>query len=324
MKAAVLNEFGASPVYQDSPDPVPQNADQILLNVKAASVKNIDKLRAGGKHYASHKELPAIVGLDGVGILEKGKRVYAQGLTGMIAEKALISAHRFTLLPDQIDDITAAALPNAVIGATMALLFRAKMQKGQTVVINGATGVTGRLAVQIAKHYGAANVIVTGRNAEALATLTQLGADHIISLHQDDETVIDQLKEIHKSNPIDVVIDYLWGHPIELIIKSLKGGGIHSVTHPVKIVTVGDMAGENINLASGTLRSSAIEILGSGLGSLSHNDLKMFDTVVLPEMFQLAVDNKIIIDTQVERLEDIESVWHEDIGTGKRLVISIE
>src|SRR6187401_3620252 len=146
MKAAILNKLGTSPVYQDFADPIPQNEEQILINVKAASVKNIDKLRAGGKHYASHKELPAIVGLDGVGILENGKRVYAQGLTGMIAEKALISAHRFTLLPDQIDDITAAALPNAVIGATMALLFRAKMQKGQTVVINGATGVTGRLA----------------------------------------------------------------------------------------------------------------------------------------------------------------------------------
>src|SRR6187549_1045226 len=110
MKAAVLNTFGAAPVYQDSPDPIPQNADQILLNVKAASVKNIDKLRAGGNHYASHKELPAVVGLDGVGVLENGKRVYAQGITGMIAEKALIANNRFTVLPDNIDNIVAAAL----------------------------------------------------------------------------------------------------------------------------------------------------------------------------------------------------------------------
>ncbi|MGG7036914.1 MAG: zinc-binding alcohol dehydrogenase family protein, partial [Flavobacterium sp.] len=218
MKAAVLNKLGTSPVYQDFTDPVPQNNEQIVINVKAASIKNIDKLRASGTHYAGYKEVPAIVGLDGVGVLENGTRVYAQGLTGMIAEKALISADRFTPLPDEIDDITAAALPNAVIGATMAIVSRAKIQKGHTILINGATGVTGRLAVQVAKYYGAAKVITTGRNAESLAKLTQLGADHIISLKQNDEAIISQLKEIHKTTPIDIVIDYLWGHPIELII----------------------------------------------------------------------------------------------------------
>ena len=323
MKAAVLKKLGASPVYQDFEDPIPQNEDQILIHVKAASVKNIDKLRAGGKHYASYKELPAIVGLDGVGILQTGTRVYAQGLTGMLAEKALISKNRYTVLPDGIDDIVAAALPNAVIGATMAILFRAKMQKGHTVLINGATGVTGRLAVQVAKHYGAAKIVVTGRNAESLMKLIQLGADNIISLNQDDETIIRQLKEINTTHPIDIVIDYLWGHPIELIIKSLKGGGINTFTHPVKIVTVGDMAGEEINLASGTLRSSSIEILGSGLGSLSKDDLKKFDTEILPEMFQLAANNVLTIETQVESLKTIETVWNQDIDAGKRLVISI-
>ena len=136
MKAAVLNKLGTSPVYQDVEDPVPKNEEQILIKVKAASIKNIDKLRAGGKHYASYKELPAIVGIDGVGILENGKRVYAQGLTGMLAERALISRNRFSVLPDKIDDIVAAALPNAILGTSMALLFRAKMQKGHSVLIN--------------------------------------------------------------------------------------------------------------------------------------------------------------------------------------------
>jgi NADPH:quinone reductase-like Zn-dependent oxidoreductase len=99
MKAAVLNKLGTSLAYQDVEDPVPKNEEQIPIKVKAASIKNIDKLRAGGKHYASYKELPAIVGIDGVGILENGKRVYAQGLTGMLAERALISRNRFSVLP---------------------------------------------------------------------------------------------------------------------------------------------------------------------------------------------------------------------------------
>ena len=323
MKAAVISKFGVPPVYQDFADPIPQNDEQIVINVKAASVKNIDKLRAGGKHPASHKELPAIVGLDGVGVLENGKRVYAQGLTGMIAEKALISNNRFTILPDNIDNAVAAALPNAAMGAAMAILFRGKMKQGNTILINGATGVTGRVAVQVAKHYGAANIIVTGRNADSLEKLIQLGADKVISLKQNDELISKQLKEINKETPIDLVIDYLWGHPTELIIKSFLEGGISAVNHPVRIVTVGDMAGESINLLSVVLRSSAIEMLGSGLGSFSQNDWNTFNSEILPQLFQLAADKKLMIDTQVERLADIETAWNKDVDTGKRLVINI-
>lgn len=324
MKAAVLHQLGASPLYQDFADPVPENEEQLIMTIKAASIKNIDKLRAGGKHYASYKELPVVVGLDGVGVLENGTRVYAQGITGMIAEKALIAKNRYTILPDHLDFVMAAALPNAVLGATMALLSRGKMQKGHMVLINGATGVTGQLAVQVARYYGASRMIVTGRNADVLEKLRQLGADETISLNQDDETIINQLKEIHRTSPIDIVIDYLWGHPIELIIQSVKGGGVNSFTHPVRIVTVGDMAGESIALASGTLRSSAIELLGSGLGSLSQEDFKRFSSEILPEMFQLAGEGKLKIETQTETLENVETAWNKASKAGKRMVICMD
>ena len=324
MKAAILEMYGQAPVHQDFADPIPQNNEQVLLNVKAASVKNIDKLRAGGKHYASHKELPAIVGLDGVGILENGQRVYAQGITGMIAEKALIARNRFTPLPDGIDDIIAAALPNAAMGAAMAIRLRGNMQKGNTIVINGATGVTGRLAVQVAKHYGAAKIIATGRNAALLEKLKGLGADEVISLTQKDDDFVNQIKQINKETPVNVVIDYLWGHPAELIIQSLLGNGLGMPERPVRFVSVGDMAGETISLPSGILRSSFLEILGSGLGSFSQSDWKTFNTQLLPELFQLAADGKLILETQTEKLADIETVWNQDIDDGKRLVISME
>jgi len=324
MKAAVLLQLGASPVFTDYPEPQESNSDQVLIDIKAASVKNLDKLRASGKHYASYTELPAVVGIDGVGVLPDGTRVYAQGITGMLAEKGIISKNRYTVLPDHLDFVTAAALPNAVLGATMALKARAKMQKGETVLINGATGVTGQLAVQVAKYYGAGKIIVTGRNPETLNRLQAMGADHIIPLTQDEDAIIASLKAIHLTHPIDIVIDYLWGKPIEWIIKALKGGGISSFTSRVRIVTVGGMAGDNINLSSGTLRSSAIEILGSGLGSLSANDLKEFDTEILPEMFQLAADGKLTIATQTESLANIEIAWTREIAAGHRLVICIE
>lgn len=323
MKAAVLTKLGTSPIYKDIETPVPKDESQIIIKLKAASVKNIDKLRAGGIHYASYKELPAVVGLDGVGILENGHRVYAQGLTGMLAEQALISNNRYTVLPDEIDDVVAAALPNAVLGGTMALLFRGKMQTGQTVLINGATGVTGRIAVQVAKYYGAANIIVTGRDATALNDLKKYGANYLISLLQKDDEIIDQTRAINEKTPIDLVIDYLWGHPIEVIIASFKSGGIRSFTQQVKIVTVGDMAGETISLSSGILRSSTIEILGSGLGSFSKEDFSKFDSEILPEMFRLAAEQKLIIETQTEQLSKIEKAWNAPVEKGKRLVILI-
>ncbi len=204
----------------------------------------------------------------------------------------------------------------------MALKSRAKMKKGNVVLINGATGVTGKIAVQVAKHYGAEKVIVTGRNQEILEELKSLGADVAISLQQNDEEFISNIKNIHQESPIDIVLDYIWGHPIEIIFKALKGGGISSFTHPVKIVTVGDMAGKTITLDSATLRSSDIEILGSGLGSLSKQDIEDFDRNILPEMFQLVANGELTMDVVTFPLEDIEKAWHHN-DSGKRTVVLV-
>ncbi len=323
MKAAVLHKLGEAPEFEDFSEPKPANDQQILINVKAASVKNLDKGRASGKHYASYTHLPVVVGIDGVGILENGQRIYAQGITGMIAEKALIDKNNFVILPDAIDDVTAAALPNAALGAAMALLFRAKIKKSEVVLINGATGVTGKLAVQLTKHYGAKKIIATGRNNQQLEQLKSLGADVIISLKQNDENIIEQIKKIHAETPVDIVIDYLWGKPAELILHAMKSGGVSSFTNRVRFVTVGSMAGENIHLASGILRSSAIEILGSGLGSFSQQEWQKFTKEILPDIFQLAADKKLIIETETAPLSDIKKAWQGETAAGKRLVICI-
>jgi NADPH:quinone reductase-like Zn-dependent oxidoreductase len=317
MKAAVLTQVGTSPLYKEVEDPVPQDGEQLLITIQAASLKNIDRLRAGGKHPASHKHLPAIVGIDGVGTLENGTRVYAQGLTGMMAQKGLIAKTKYVVLPDKLDSSTAAALPNAVIGSAMALHFRGKMEPGMTVLINGATGITGQVAVQVARHYGAANIIVTGRNSAILGKLKSLGANMVISLEQAADHFTKQLKESHGETPIDLVLDYLWGSPMEWVLKALQAGG----PRKVRIVTVGDAAGSHLNLASILLRSVAIDLLGSGIGSLSPQELSKFDTEVLPEMFQLAADGKLVIDTQNEPLENIQQVWNQESKVGKRIVI---
>lgn len=322
MKAAVLKQLGELPVYGDFPDPVPQNAEQLVLHVKAAALKNIDKLKTAPGTYLSYRELPTVVGIDGVGVLEDGTKVYAQGITGMMAEKALIAKGRYTVLPEGIDLATAAALPNAVLGSAMALHARAGLKAGDVVIINGATGVTGQVAIQVAKHLGASKVIAIGRNEAALKKLKALGADEVISLHEDENAIIGKLKEIEKQTPVDIVIDYLWGRPAELIIQALKVEGPNTNMHKIKLVTVGDMAGQNMTLHSGALRSADIEVLGSGLGNLTPKDFGEFGAVILPKMFALAVEGKLKLETHQMELAAIHAAWHSP-ANGKRVVLTM-
>ncbi len=323
MKAAVLHSYAHPPKYEDFPDPILSTDGQLVVTMKAASIKNLDKAIASGKHYSSKPVFPTVVGVDGVGVLDDGTRVYAMGASGMLAEKAIINKGSYIILPDRISDAMAAALPNVVIGAALALKFRAKMQHGMNVLINGATGVTGKAAIQIAKHYGANKIYATGRNQDALEKLTGLGAHEVISLLQPEEDFVNTIKRLHQSDPIDIVIDYTWGKPAEMILQALKGGGLHGFSNPVRFVTVGGMAGDSIQLSSGTLRSSAIEVLGSGFGSLSKSDLQQLNQTVLPDMMQLVIDGGLELDLIEIPLQDIEHAWQMEIPNGQRLVVMI-
>jgi NADPH:quinone reductase-like Zn-dependent oxidoreductase len=323
MKAAVVYRKGEMPKYADFAEPIPQNENQVLISVKAVAITNLDKGKASGKHYSSENQNQNVfvIGSDGVGLLENGTRVYARGISGTIAEKAIIDKNILVPLPDGISDAIAASLPNAVAGSAMALKFRAGIKEGETVLINGATGFTGQMAIQLAKHYGAKKIIVTGRNEKTLQSLLELGADEIISVKQNDEAIIAQLKEIHSTTPIDIILDYLWGHPAELILNALKGNG--SFTNRVRYVNIGGMAGDSIQLSSGILRSVDLQLSGSGLGSWSKAEVKLLFSEILSEMFLLAAQNKLKVNIQEVKIADIEEMWAKEALDGQRLVVII-
>jgi NADPH:quinone reductase-like Zn-dependent oxidoreductase len=323
MKAAVVYKKGELPKYAQFADPIVRDENQILLAVKAVAITNLDKGKASGEHYSSESESSDgfVVGSDAVGLLENGTRVYARGIYGTIAEKAIIDKNILVPLPEGISDAIAASLPNAVAGSAMALRFRAGIQLGETVLINGATGFTGQIAIQIAKHYGAKKIIVTGRNEKTLESLLALGADEVISLRKDDETITEKLKAIHLRTPIDIVLDYLWGHPAELILAALKGNG--SFTTKVRYVTIGGMAGDTIQLSSGILRSVNLQLSGSGLGSWTKQEVKLLFSEILPEMFLLAAQNKLKVNIETVSIIDIEEAWAREVSDGKRLVVIV-
>ena len=323
MKAAVIYQKGELPQYVDFPEPIAQNTDEVLVSVKAVAIKHFDKGRAAGTHYSSDAPQGSgrVIGGDGVCLLADGTRVYGMGISGMLAEKATIHKDRMVKIPATLDDTTAAALPNAVIGAAMGLKFKADIQPGDVVLINGATGFTGRVAVQIAKHYGAKKVIVTGRSQQSLNELRLLGADETISVLQDDEVFKAQIKVIHTQTPIDVIIDYLWGHTAEMILACIKGDG--SFTNRIRYVSVGAMAGDSVQLSAANLRSVDLQLSGSGLGAWSKKQVGQFFKEILPEMFELAATGKLKVETIKVKLEDIAELWDLDVPGGKRLVVTI-
>jgi NADPH:quinone reductase-like Zn-dependent oxidoreductase len=322
MKAAVIYQPGEMPQYTDFPEPVARGSNEVLITMKAAAIKHLDRSRAAGRHYSSKNDITQakVIGGDGVGVLANGTRVFALGVSGMLAEKAVIEKDRMIKLPKGIDDVTAAALPNAVAGSAMGLLFRGGMKRGETILINGATGFTGKIAVQLARHYGAKKIIATGRNEQSLQSLKELGADEVV-LTTDDDQFTAQLQRINQDTPIDIIIDYLWGHTAELILAALKGTG--SFTHKVRFVSIGAVTGDKIQLSAEVLRSVDLHLTGSGLGSWTKEEMKKLFREIVPEMFQLAAKHKLKVETVRVDLKDIEKLWDMEAEGGKRLVITI-
>lgn len=318
MKAAVLHKLDSNPKFLNFDKPIAKEA-QLLMKVLAAPLKNFDRLRASSSFYASFKSLPAVIGSDGVGILDNGTRIYAPGLTGMFAENALIAKDNYVILPEQLPSDIATALPNAVMGSVAPLRLRTPSIKNSTVLINGATGFTGQVAVQAAKYYGASRIIATGRNEERLEYLKTLGADDILSLklgYADFET---KLNSIIKETPIDTVLDYIWGEPTEQIIEILKNGP----THATRFINIGNSAGSKINIDANTIRNSAIEVLGMGVGSYIDDEFKRINAEFIPEMYQLAAKGRLKVNIETAPLSDIENIWDNPTEAGTRMVMMV-
>src|SRR5262249_50809571 len=144
MNAAVLHQFGLPPRFEPFPDPVPIDGEAIV-HVRAASLKPVDQQLASGTHFASRHALPLVCGVDGVGTLDDGTRVFFGGPRapyGAMAERTVVPRHFCFSVPEELDDATAAALPNPGVSAWLSLAWRARLTQGETVLILGATGIT--------------------------------------------------------------------------------------------------------------------------------------------------------------------------------------
>lgn len=319
MKAAVLHAPGEPPRFEEFPEPTPEKGE-VIVQVKASPLNRISKSRASGSHYDSYHQFPAICGVDGVALLDDGTRVYCGGCRppyGMMAQRTVVPRSWCIPIPDGVDDRTAAALPNAALSSWLPLVWRTQLQAGETVLILGATGVAGKLAIQVARHLGAGRVIAAGRDRQVLETLPDLGADATISLNQTDQELAEAFTREARQHHIDIVLDYLWGHPAEVLLAALTGHDVMAEASRVRFVSIGSMAGATASVPSSALRSSGVEIYGSGGGSISYKAL--FET--FPQMWALAANGKLRIDIEPVPLANVEEAWQRQDGHGHRLVV---
>lgn len=306
MKAAIVKEKGTNPVVGNFESPIAAD-NQVLINVSTAALSRVSKYRSMGMHYSSEVNFPRVAGIDGVGTLQDGARVYFAlpvSPFGSLAEQTIVNEKLTIRLPDGIDDVTAAAIANPASSSWAALHFRASFKSGQTVLVNGATGVSGSLAVQIAKALGARKVIVTGRDETKLQALK---ADEAIVFDMTDGNGAKRFESDLMpilANGVDIVLDYLWGDSALTIMSALARTKTDSVT---RFVSIGTSSGqEKLPLPSAILRSSTIELVGSGDKSVSNADM----LAAIKGAFELAAEGKLRIDTSEYTLEDIGEAWN--------------
>lgn len=317
MQAAVVEVPGEAPRYRTFPDPEPAEGE-VLIDVRAAGLHPVVKAIASGAHYAAAKAGggPAIPGIDGVGMHPDGRRVYfgfVRKPWGTMAERAAAS-DRFIPVPDGLDDATAAAIANPGMSAWMTLKERSGLAAGETVLIMGATGVAGQLAIQVARYLGAKRVVAAGRN---VAVLANAKVDAIISLTEPEEAIREALTaEVERG--IDVVVDYLWGRPTELVLGALAKGFKAEATRRTRLVEVGESAGKTISLPGATLRSIDLTLMGSGFGAARLD--RIF--AAIPTLFDLAAEGILTIDVDTVPLAQVEKAWNRS-EKGRRVVFTV-
>ena len=317
MYAAVVDSFDSPPRYDEVDEPVATDEHDAVVDVLAVGLHPRVRSQADGSHYTSTQELPLVPGIDGVGRLRDGRVVYfvlPDTTRGSLAERVVVDLRRAVVLPDDLDPVPVAAAMNPAMSSWVGLRRRADFRPGQSVLVLGATGSAGQLAVQVAQHFGASYVVGAGRDPDALDLLTDLGADDTVSLAGDPEVVARRLGEA--AGEVDVVVDYLWGKPAEDALLPL----LLARTDRARELTwlqVGSVAGPTLALASVALRSTNLRLVGSGQGSVTTAGI----LAELPELAEEVARGGLVVRPVVTPLRRIEHTWTAPVSPGHRVVV---
>ncbi|MFI6931754.1 zinc-binding alcohol dehydrogenase family protein [Streptomyces sp. NPDC050287] len=318
MRAAVVRSFDAPPCYGEFETPTPSGEHEVLVNVLAAGLHPRVRSSADGSHYTSDGTLPLIPGIDAVGCTADGELLYfvaPDTALGTMAERAVVDRRRAITLPPGTDPLAVAAAMNPGMSSWVALRRRIGFQAGDSILVLGATGNAGQLAVQIAKRLGASRVVGAGRNAQRLDLLMDFGADETVSLDGDEKDVAERLGRA--AGDVDVVIDYLWGHPTERAIPALLTARPDR-SKPLTWIHIGSVAGQEITLSSHLLRAGALTVMGSGQGSVTTAGI----LAELPSLVAEITAGGLAVAPVAMPLSQVEQAWNTSTGPGQRIVLT--
>lgn len=308
MHAAVVTSFDHPPRYQEHPDPVATNPGELVVDVVAAGLHPRVRSQAAGTHYTSTDQLPLVPGVDAVVRDAEGRLLYTildDTTLGTMAERTVVERDRSVPLPAGIDPVLVAAAMNPAMSSWVALRRRVDFRPGQRVLVLGATGNAGRMAVQVATLFGAAEVIAAGRNHARLAELTALGADQTRTFD-----------DLAAAADVDVVIDYVWGEPtaramVDVLTARTDRGA------PLSWIQIGSVGGRTAPIPSAALRSARLQIVGSGIGSVPGRDF----VAELPQLAAAVAHGDLDVRARAVPLTAVEQTWTSTEGSTDRIVL---
>jgi len=308
MKAAVVTTLDAPPRYLDFPDPVAKGKDEVVVEVLAAGLHPRVRSQANGSHYTSTGVLPLVPGVDAVVRDPKGRIRYTvldDTTLGTMAERTVIELDRSVVLPDRTDPVVVAAAMNPAMSSWVAVRQRIDFRRGQRVLVLGATGNAGRMAIQVAKRLGASQVIATGRDRDRLGELGALGADQTCTFD-----------ELAAAAEVDVVLDYVWGEPTAKAMADLLTARSDR-SRPLTWIEIGSVAGPEAPIPSAALRSARLQIVGSGIGSVPGRDF----VKELPKLAEAVAGGAFDVRARAVPLSEVEQAWTAAAQTPDRIVL---
>jgi NADPH:quinone reductase-like Zn-dependent oxidoreductase len=309
MRAAVLHEYGV-PSPGEFEEPTATGSEEAVVEVLAAGVNPVDVSICAGRFYAGPPPLPSVAGREGVGTLD-GRRVYFDAPVapfGSMAERVLVDPASTYPLPDGLDEGVAVALGISGLAAWLALTWRAEVQPGEHVLVLGASGVLGQIAVQAAKLLGAARVVAAARSAEGLERCLALGADATVRLGEPEDLPA-ALAEAAEGR-IDVVIDPLYGEPFVAAVNAASFGA--------RLVQIGAGAGAEATVPSAPIRGKMLVLMGH-TNFAAPPDVKR---EAYGRMAELAASGEIVVDVDRIPLEQVADAWDRlAAGSHRKLVL---
>ncbi|WP_426513688.1 zinc-binding dehydrogenase [Dactylosporangium sp. McL0621] len=268
----------------------------MVVEVLAAGLHHLTRAKATGAHYSSSGTFPLVPGADGVVRDGSGRLRYValdDTKLGTFAERTVIDVRRSVVLPDGVDPVRIAAAMNPGMSSWVALRRRIEFAPGQRVLVIGATGNAGRMAVQVAKLFGAAHVIAAGRDAARLEALRALGADETCTLDR-----------LEQAADVDVVVDYVWGEAVAgAMVPMLTARKDRAA--PLTWIQIGSVGGATAPVPSVALGSARLQIVGSGIGSVPARDF----IAELPGLAVAVAEGALDVRARAVPLAEVGPAW---------------